>query len=83
MSGNESQKSGESRKFGAWLHELTQLPVTFADERYSSMFAEQFLVGVSFSKKKRQARLDMLAAQVILQGYLDGRRTGTPGALSD
>jgi len=81
MSGDESKKSLESRLFGDWLHQLTKLPVTFADERYSSMFAEHCLVGASVSKKKRQSRLDMLAAQVILQGYLDGRRTAQPGAL--
>lgn len=83
MSGDESPKSRESRVFGQWLHELTGLPVTFADERYSSLFAEQCLMGVSYSKKKRQSRLDMLAAQVILQGYIDGRRTAQPGSLSD
>jgi putative Holliday junction resolvase len=83
MSGDESPKSRESRVFGKWLHELTGLPVTFADERYSSLFAEQCLMSVSYSKKKRQTRLDMLAAQVILQGYIDGRRTAQPGSLSD
>jgi putative Holliday junction resolvase len=83
MSGDESKKSLESRQFGDWLQQLTNLPVTYADERYSSMFAEQFLVGASYSKKKRQSRLDMLAAQVILQGYLDGRRTEKPAAMSD
>jgi putative Holliday junction resolvase len=83
MSGDESKKSLESRKFGEWLTQLTNLPLTFADERFSSMFAEQCLLGASYSKKKRKSRLDMLAAQVILQGYLDGRRTGTPGAMSD
>lgn len=83
MSGDESKKSLESRKFGEWLGELTNLPVTFADERYSSMFAEQLLLGASYSKKKQKSRLDMLAAQVILQGYLDGRRTEKPAAMSD
>lgn len=83
MSGDESPKSLESRGFGTWLQQLTGLPVTYADERYSSMFAEQFLVGASFSKKKRQSRLDMLAAQVILQGYLEGRRTAKPSSLRD
>ena len=34
-------------------------------------------------KKKRKARLDMLAAQAILQGYLEGKRHEDPGALSD
>lgn len=83
LSGQDSQKSRESRTFGSWLHEITSLPVTYADERYSSAFAEQHLMDMSFTKKKRKARLDMLAAQAILQGFLEGNRGSDPGAISD
>ena len=35
-----------------------------------------------FTKKRRKARMDMLAAQQILQTYLESNRTGeAPGAL--
>lgn len=83
LSGDESQKSRESKAFGAWLQEITKLPIAYSDERYSSAFAEEHLMNLSFTKKKRKARLDMLAAQVILQGYLEGKRLADPGALSD
>src|SRR5690348_12721313 len=33
LSGEESQKSYEARKFAAWLHELTGVPVELFDER--------------------------------------------------
>ena len=83
LSGQDSQKSREAREFGTWLNQITQLPVVYSDERYSSSFAEEHLMSMSFTKKKRKARLDMLAAQVILQGFLEGKRNADPGALSD
>lgn len=83
LSGQDSQKSRESRAFGEWLRQITHLPVAFTDERYSSSFAEEHLMSFSFTKKKRKARLDMLAAQVILQGFLESQRGSEPGALSD
>src|SRR6185436_10048547 len=43
LSGQDSQKSRESRAFGEWLHEITKLPVAYTDERYSSAFAEEHL----------------------------------------
>ena len=83
LSGQDSQKSREARDFGSWLNQVTHLPVVYSDERYSSSFAEEHLMSMSFSKKKRKARLDMLAAQVILQGFLEGKRNADPGALAD
>jgi putative Holliday junction resolvase len=71
MSGDESQKSREAREFGQWLAEITGLPVDFYDERLSSAIADDFLAVGRLSKKQRQTRRDMLAAQVILANYLD------------
>ena len=83
LSGRDSQKSLEAKSFGTWLTQITSLPVAYSDERYSSSFAEEHLMSLSFTKKKRKARLDMLAAQVILQGYIEGKRSEEPGALRD
>lgn len=74
MSGDESQKSAEARVFGKWIGDVTNLPVTFWDERHTSTDAEQFLQSASLTKKKRKARLDMLAAQIMLSGYIESRR---------
>ena len=71
MSGDESQKSMEAREFGKWLAEVTGLPVDFYDERLSSAIADDILALGQHSKKQRQKRRDMLAAQVILANYLD------------
>lgn len=73
LSGDESEKSLEAREFGAWLRELTKLPVVFNDERYTSVDAEQKMIDANLTRKRRKARLDMLAAQLILKTFLDRR----------
>ena len=70
-SGDESPKSAQAREFGAWLENLTKVPVVFYDERYSSKFADELMKEAGFSQKKKQARRDMLAAYVLLSSYLE------------
>ncbi|QDU54712.1 Holliday junction resolvase RuvX [Aeoliella mucimassa] len=83
LSGEESQKSHEARKFGAWLTEITGLPVDFFDERYSSAQAEEMLQAANLTKKRRKARLDALAAQIMLSAYLESgaRSDDNPGSI--
>ncbi len=69
--GTVSELSLEAEAFAAWVREATGKPVTFYDERYTSRQAEEVLLSVDMSRKKRKARRDMIAAQIILQGYLD------------
>ncbi len=83
-SGEESQKSREARQFGDWLRETTSLPVCYYDERYTSVQAEQILGAANLTKKKRKARLDMLAAQIMLSAFLESNQMHhEPGALDD
>jgi len=73
LSGEESHKSMQAREFGAWLAQVTALPVEFYDERFTSVEAEQFLLAAQLTSKKRKARMDMVAAQIMLTGYLESR----------
>ena len=73
LSGDESEKSREARAFGHWLSEVTRRPVVYHDERYTSVDAEEHLLAANLTKKKRKARMDMLAAQMILRGFLESR----------
>lgn len=82
-SGEESRISREAREFGRWLQEITDRPVTFYDERYSSAQADAFLLDAELSKKKRRRRLDMVAAQLLLAAYLEASHRGAPGPLDD
>jgi len=80
-SGEESQKSIEARQFGAWLTEVTGLPVRYFDERFTSVEAERYLLDAQMTRKKRKKRLDMLAAQIMLAAYLESSRPSEPGSL--
>ena len=70
--GREGMKAKESREYGKWLTEVTGLPVMFADERFSTAFAESALWQAGLTHKKRKAKRDAVAAQIMLQGFLDG-----------
>src|SRR6185369_1297241 len=70
LDGGESQKSTEARRFGQWLTEQTGVPVEYFDERFTTSEAEQHLAMAKLTKKQRKARLDKLAAQVMLTAYL-------------
>ena len=70
-SGREGTKAREARRFGGWLANVTGLPVVFWDERFTTVEAERYLQQAELTAKKRKARRDMLAAQILLQSYLD------------
>ncbi|MCE9562279.1 MAG: Holliday junction resolvase RuvX [Planctomycetes bacterium] len=82
--GQESDSSRAARTFGTWLAEITGLPVVYWDERYSTWFAEGALLGAKLSHKKRKEKRDRVAAQMILQAYLEagcppeGTKIATP-----
>jgi putative Holliday junction resolvase len=71
LSGREGQKAGEARTFGRWLGETTGLPVVFFDERFTTSEAEGFLWSAGLTHRQRKARRDRVAAQILLQTYLD------------
>ena len=80
LDGRESQKSQEARQFGKWLGEVTGVAVEFFDERFTSREAEEFLLAADMTRKRRKKRMDMLAAQIMLSGYLEGPGAGGQGS---
>ncbi len=50
------------------------LNVELCDERYSTIEAEEVLLEADLSRKKRKKVIDQVAAQLILQRWLDARR---------
>ncbi|MEM9187303.1 MAG: Holliday junction resolvase RuvX [Planctomycetota bacterium] len=83
LSGEESQKSREARRFGHWLAERTGVQVDYYDERYTSAYAESMLMQANLTRDQRKARIDQLAAQIILTAYLESGAVGNdnPGGL--
>jgi putative Holliday junction resolvase len=75
MGGEEGQKAREARRFGAWAATATALPLVFWDERLTSALAEEYLRSAQLSPKKRKLRLDMVAAQIMLQSFLESRES--------
>ncbi|MCA9712091.1 MAG: Holliday junction resolvase RuvX, partial [Myxococcales bacterium] len=50
------------------------IPVVTWDERFSTAAAERALLEADVSRERRRATIDAVAAQVILQGWLDAQR---------
>jgi putative Holliday junction resolvase len=71
LDGREGQKAAEARAFGQWLKQATGLPIKFWDERFTTVEAEQALLSAGLTNKRRKARRDRVAAQILLQSYLD------------
>ncbi|MCC6418085.1 MAG: Holliday junction resolvase RuvX [Gemmataceae bacterium] len=78
--GSEGKKAIEARQFGKWLGEVTGLPVAFYDERFTTVEAEAFLWGAGLTHKQRKERRDRVAAQILLQSYLDAGCPADEGA---
>lgn len=47
------------------------LPVIMEDERLTSVISNNILINADISRKKRKTKVDGMAAEIILQGYLD------------
>ncbi|MFO0939216.1 MAG: Holliday junction resolvase RuvX [Pirellulales bacterium] len=71
--GKESQKSNEARSFAVWLTELTGLPHTFYDERFSSKEARVLMYDTGWTPKQKKKNVDRLAAYLILKHFLEAR----------
>jgi putative Holliday junction resolvase len=76
--GSDSRMSVEVERFGAWLAAATGVPVTFHDERYSSVEAAGKLAGLGLSRGKKKARTDSIAAQILLTAWMEATAAGTP-----
>jgi putative Holliday junction resolvase len=70
-SGREGQLVGLTRTFGNWLATVTGRRIVYYDERYTTVEAEQRLIDAGLTRQKRKALRDQLAAQILLQSYLD------------
>jgi putative Holliday junction resolvase len=71
MDGSEGPRVQSTRAFARNLEKLTDLPITFWDERLSTVAAERALLEADTSRKGRKEVIDKVAASYILQGALD------------
>ncbi len=73
MNGTEGPSAERCRAFGRILKEYLEVEQVFSDERLTTVQAQRTLIGANVSRKKRKNVVDKLAAQLILQNYLDAQ----------
>jgi len=71
MDGTEGARCQSTRAFARNLTRLTEVPITFWDERLSTVAAERALLEADTTRKRRAEVIDHVAAAYILQGALD------------
>ncbi|MEC9364890.1 Holliday junction resolvase RuvX [Sinimarinibacterium flocculans] len=75
--GSEQPMTAAARRFAAQLGERSGLPVHLADERYSSLAADELLrearASGRMTRRVRKGDRDAQAARVILQQWLESR----------
>lgn len=74
MDGSIGSKGEAIKKFVDVVKERYTLPVDLWDERLSTVAAQRSLIKADVSRRKRKQIVDQVAAQWILQGYLDANR---------
>jgi putative Holliday junction resolvase len=73
MSGHESRQSQYTRQFAEYFSQRTGRTIAYWDERMTSIEAERVLKESGISIEKRAKAVDKLAAQILLQSYLEAQ----------
>lgn len=71
MDDTEGEQSRITRRFGDELARTSGKPVHYLDERLSSHEARELLQPSGLTRRKKKGVENSIAAQVILQGFLD------------
>ncbi len=75
MDGSLGFQAHQTQKFTTRLAKALQLPVEYVDERLTSFQAEQLLIAENRSPSRHKGLIDRKAACLILQQWLDTKRT--------
>ncbi len=74
LNGNENEQTRKTREFIDVLTSLTDIPVKYLDERFTTLSAERTLIQGNVRREDRKKVIDKVAATIILQNYLDSKR---------
>ncbi|HVN96958.1 MAG TPA: Holliday junction resolvase RuvX [Syntrophorhabdaceae bacterium] len=74
LSGALGKKAREVMNFAEEIRKDIPVDVTYWDERFTTNEAHRIFDMAEVSHKKRRPFLDVMASQIILQGYLDARK---------
>lgn len=76
MNNSIGPRAEASFNFGYLLQEHTELPIDYIDERLTTVEAERMLIEeANTSRKKRKKVIDKLASVLILQNYLNAKKS--------
>ncbi len=74
MDGSKGFRADACEELGSVIKTLTEVPVTFWDERLTTVSAHRILSDNNVRGKKRKNVVDAVAADIILQDYIDSRK---------
>lgn len=69
--GKESEMSKKAISFATFLSKRTEVPVELLNEAYTTVIASKKLHDINIKAKDQREKIDMAAAAVLLQDYLD------------
>ncbi len=75
LSGSSGVAADKVTRFADRLQQQFDLPVTFVDERFTSVIAEKALRSAGKEPSRNKSKIDRISASLILQSYLDARST--------
>ena len=70
MDDSEGDRAEKTREFGDALERRTGIPVVYQDERLTSVATAELLSEAGIPAKDHKEKIDMVAAQLILEDYL-------------
>ena len=81
MNASEGVRVELTEEFKEKLERRTGLPVVFWDERLTTVAADKAMIEAGIRRENRKDYVDMIAASLILQGYLDRCRNEQEGTI--
>jgi putative Holliday junction resolvase len=74
MNGDIGPQATLVQQFVDELRPLIAIPIAFVDERLTTVAAERMMIDLKIKPEQRRARIDEMAASIILQDFLDSQR---------
>ena len=71
MNNTLGERAKITTEYKKMLEDNVDVPVIFFDERLTSVISNSILIEADISRKKRKKKVDSIAAQIILQDYLN------------
>jgi len=75
MDGTSGSRVEKTRAFAKWLEEAVRVPIVFWDERLTTHQAINAAHEQKIRLKSKKSAINQISAAIILQGYLDSRRS--------